>query len=124
MPAPFIWGLYDGEDFEHFATGAEVVKRLEQENCLVYAHNGGKFDYHYLRADCARYCRIISGETSALKHSGCAPPCGAIRRKLFKIGALVTISVRRIKFAMASGCPYKAIFASAHRVLCAAIDTT
>src|SRR4030081_1490855 len=28
--------------------------------------------------------------------------CGTIRRKLFKIGALVTISVRRIKFAMAS----------------------
>jgi len=31
--------------------------------------------------------------------------CGTIRRKLFKIGALVTISVRRIKLAMASGCP-------------------
>jgi Transposase DDE domain group 1 len=50
--------------------------------------------------------------------------CGTIRRKLFKIGALVTISVRRIKFAMASGCPYKAIFATAHRALCPAIDTT
>src|SRR5216117_4197114 len=36
--------------------------------------------------------------------------CGTIRRKLFKIGALVTISVRRVKFAMASGCPYKAAF--------------
>ena len=43
--------------------------------------------------------------------------CGTIRRKLFKIGALVTISVRRIKFAMASGCPYKAVFATAHRAL-------
>jgi len=43
--------------------------------------------------------------------------CGTIRRKLFKIGALVTISVRRIKFAMASGCPYRAIFATAHRAL-------
>jgi hypothetical protein len=50
--------------------------------------------------------------------------CGSIRRKLLKIGAIVTISVRRIKFAMASGCPYKAIFATAHRALCAAIDTT
>jgi hypothetical protein len=49
--------------------------------------------------------------------------CGTIRRKLFKIGALVTISVRRIKFAMASGCPYKDIFATAHRAL-AALDTT
>jgi hypothetical protein len=46
--------------------------------------------------------------------------CGTIRRKLFKIGALVTISVRRIKIAMASGCPYKAVFAAAHRDLCAA----
>jgi hypothetical protein len=43
--------------------------------------------------------------------------CDTIRRKLFKIGALVTISVRRIKFAMASACPYKAVVATAHRVL-------
>jgi hypothetical protein len=46
--------------------------------------------------------------------------CGSIRRKLLKIGALVTISVRRIKLAMASGCPYKAVFATAHRKLAAA----
>jgi len=50
--------------------------------------------------------------------------CGTIRRKLFKIGALVTISVRRIKLAMASGCPYKAVFATAHRALAAAADTS
>jgi hypothetical protein len=31
--------------------------------------------------------------------------CGTMRLKLPKIGALVTISVRRIKVAMASGCP-------------------
>ncbi|MBO0759193.1 MAG: IS1380 family transposase [Bradyrhizobiaceae bacterium] len=49
--------------------------------------------------------------------------CGTIRRKLFKIGALVTISVRRIKLAMASGCPYKAVFATAHQALTAAVDT-
>jgi len=49
--------------------------------------------------------------------------CGTIRRKLFKVGALVTISVRRIKFAMASGCPYKAVFATAHRARCAALNT-
>ena len=49
--------------------------------------------------------------------------CGTIRRKLFKIGALVTVSVRRIKLAMASGCPYKEVFAIAHRALAAA-DTS
>ncbi|HUI35443.1 MAG TPA: IS1380 family transposase [Stellaceae bacterium] len=48
-----------------------------------------------------------------------AASCGTIRRKLFKIGALVTISVRRIKLAMASGYPYKAAFATAHRALAA-----
>jgi Transposase DDE domain group 1 len=31
--------------------------------------------------------------------------CGTIRLKLLKIGALVCVSVRRIKVAMASGCP-------------------
>jgi hypothetical protein len=50
--------------------------------------------------------------------------CGTIRRKLFKIGALVTISVRRIKLAMASGCPYKAAFVTAHRALVAAAADT
>ena len=50
--------------------------------------------------------------------------CGTLRRKLFKIGALVTISVHRIKLAMASGCPYKAVFATAHRALCAAAETS
>src|SRR6266536_2764637 len=49
--------------------------------------------------------------------------CGTIRLKLLKIGALVTISVRRIKLAMASGCPYKAVFATAHRTLSTAADT-
>jgi hypothetical protein len=31
--------------------------------------------------------------------------CGTIRLKLLKIGALVRISVRRIKIAMVSACP-------------------
>ena len=34
-----------------------------------------------------------------------AATCGTIRLKLLKIGALVRISVRRIKIAMASACP-------------------
>jgi hypothetical protein len=37
--------------------------------------------------------------------------CGAIRLKLLKIGALVRVSVRRIKIAMASGCPAALIWA-------------
>ena len=47
--------------------------------------------------------------------------CGTIRLMLFKIGAQVTVSVRRVKFAFASGCPVKAAFAIAHRALLAAV---
>ena len=40
--------------------------------------------------------------------------CGTIRLKLLKIGALVRISVRRVTFAMASGCPWQTEWALAH----------
>jgi hypothetical protein len=40
--------------------------------------------------------------------------CGTIRLKLLKIGALVRVSVRRIKIAMASACPYQQEFGRAH----------
>jgi hypothetical protein len=47
--------------------------------------------------------------------------CGTIRLKLLKIGAQVTTSVRRVKFAFAAACPFKDIFAAAcDRLRCAA----
>ncbi|MGH8622585.1 MAG: IS1380 family transposase [Burkholderiales bacterium] len=47
--------------------------------------------------------------------------CGTIRLKLLKIGALVRISVRRIKFAMASAFPYQDEYRSAHALLAQAV---
>jgi hypothetical protein len=46
--------------------------------------------------------------------------CGTIRLKLLKLGALVRTSVRRIKVAIASACPYQQDFALAHAALAAA----
>jgi hypothetical protein len=43
--------------------------------------------------------------------------CGTIRLTLLKIGALVRISVRRIKIAMNSACPYRQEFEIAHALL-------
>jgi Transposase DDE domain group 1 len=40
--------------------------------------------------------------------------CGSIRLKLLKLGARVTVSVRRIKIAIASACPHQAEFVLAH----------
>jgi Transposase DDE domain group 1 len=71
------------------------------------------------------YVLVESIRRLGLQTTGLAnATCGTIRRKLFKIGALVTISVRRVKFAMASGCPYKLDFAAAHRALSIAADTS
>ena len=39
--------------------------------------------------------------------------CGTIRLKLLKIGALVRVSVRRIKIAMASACPVAQVWGQA-----------
>jgi len=46
-----------------------------------------------------------------------AATCGTIRLKLLKIGALVTISVRRVKLAFTSACPEREIFELAARRL-------
>jgi hypothetical protein len=44
--------------------------------------------------------------------------CGTIRLQLLKIGALVTISVRRVKLAFASACPTREVFMLAQQRLC------
>jgi hypothetical protein len=65
------------------------------------------------------YALVCALRRIALKHTQFAKAtCGTIRRKLLKIGALVRVSVRRIKIAMATGCPYQAEFALAHSRLC------
>jgi DDE family transposase len=48
--------------------------------------------------------------------------CGTIRLKLLKIGALVRVSVRRIKIAMASTCPWQYEFGLAHALLTQAVN--
>lgn len=48
VPEPFIWGHYDGENYEEFNDTESVAKFLYGRKETVYAHNGGKFDYHFL----------------------------------------------------------------------------
>jgi hypothetical protein len=64
------------------------------------------------------YVLLCALRRIALQHTQFAKAtCGTIRLKLLKIGALVRTSVRRIKFAMASGYPYQRDFAGAHAQL-------
>ncbi len=41
-----------------------------------------------------------------------------IRTKLLKLGAVITISKRRVLIAISSACPYKEIFAKVYKLLC------
>ena len=67
------------------------------------------------------YVMLCGLRRIALRHTQFAQAtCGTIRLKLFKIGALVRVSVRRIKIAMASAFPYQSEFAIAHSRLTAA----
>ena len=52
------------------------------------------------------YVPLCALRRIGLKHTRFArASCGSIRLALLKIGAVVTTSVRRVKIAMASGCP-------------------
>jgi len=64
------------------------------------------------------YVMVAALRRIGLKHTQFADAtCGSIRLKLFKIGALVTISVRRVKIAMASAYPWAHEFRLAHALL-------
>lgn len=59
VPKPFIWGIYTGEDYHEFIGTGEnryctrddlkkMVDFLREQEVIIYAHNGGKFDWHFL----------------------------------------------------------------------------
>lgn len=51
IPKPFLWGAmhYPSEEYVEFQHAYQVADFFRDKPTLVYAHNGGKFDYHYLR---------------------------------------------------------------------------
>jgi hypothetical protein len=66
----------------------------------------------------AAYVLLCAVRRIGLQHTQfAAATCGTIRLKLLKIGALVRVSVRRIRVAMASAFPWQPEFAAAHRCL-------
>jgi DNA polymerase elongation subunit (family B) len=47
---PFIWGLYNGADYLYFDTTEEFIDFIRNlDNAIIYAHNGGRFDWLFLK---------------------------------------------------------------------------
>lgn len=63
IPKPFIWGVYTGTSFHHFAEISELVEFIKDQDVICMAHNGGKFDFHFLLAaiNLAVPIKVING---------------------------------------------------------------
>ena len=108
-----------------YCARGEMENRIKECQLDLFAD---RTSAHTMRANQLRlwfasmtYVLLAALRRIGLRHTQFAnATCGTIRWKLLKIGALVTISVRRIKIAMASGCPYTHDFALAHAFLASA----
>lgn len=70
---PFIWGYYDEQGFQYFYNQDEFVKFIKSEDRIIYAHNGGKFDFHFLLSDIdpQENMMIINGRISVTQFGNC-----------------------------------------------------
>ena len=95
-----------------YCARGEMENRIKECQLDLYAD---RTSAHTMRANQLRlwfasmaYVLLCALRRLALRQTQLAKAtCGTIRLKLLKIGALVRTSVRRITFAMASGCPYQ-----------------
>lgn len=46
LPEAFLWDIFDGSVHYTFEHVSDVIHFLRDKRWIVYAHNGGKFDYH------------------------------------------------------------------------------
>jgi hypothetical protein len=59
VPKPFIWGYYDGTVYKQFRSTNQFVAFLKEQPAIVYAHNGGKFDWHFILPSVNPYSDIM-----------------------------------------------------------------
>jgi len=69
VPAPFIWGYYNGTEYRKFTETTELVEFLRTRREVIYAHNGGKFDFHFLLefADIGHPIKLINGRIAEFR---------------------------------------------------------
>lgn len=67
VPEPFACGLFDGQEYKYIWGEPEIVidwllARMEEapEGSIFYAHNGGKFDFHFFKEHFRGEAKIIA----------------------------------------------------------------
>ncbi|HEX6015632.1 MAG TPA: IS1380 family transposase [Geminicoccaceae bacterium] len=110
--------LYD----DLYCARGEVENRIKEQQLDLLADrtSAATMRANQLRLWFASFAYVLleALRRIGLKHTQFATAtCGTIRLKLLKIGAQVRKSVRRIKIAMASACPYQAEYQLAYLYL-------
>ncbi len=98
-----------------YCARGEMENRIKEQQLCLFAD---RTSTHWLRSNQLRvwlsglaYILLNAMRSFALRGTEMARArCDSIRLKLFKIGALVKISVRRVHLSMSSGYPYGKIF--------------
>jgi hypothetical protein len=84
VPEPFLIGLYDGLSFLTFETVDQFLKALDDgliEPGIIYAHNGGRFDFFYMLEGFEGKTTIINSRiVSALRPSPDASKANRFKR--------------------------------------------
>jgi hypothetical protein len=102
-----------------YCARGQVENRIKEQQLDLFADrtSAATMRANQLRLWFASFAYVLldARRRIGLRHTQFATAtCGTIRLKLLKIGAQVRISVRRIKIAMASACPYQAEYHLAH----------
>jgi hypothetical protein len=105
-----------------YCARGEVENRIKEQQLDLFADrtSAATMRANQLRLWFASFAYVLleALRRIGLKHTQFATAtCGTIRLKLLKIGAQVRKSVRRIKIAMASACPYQAEYHLAYLYL-------
>ncbi len=70
---PFIWGMYGHAFYKEFNTTDEFIDYVRTQKIVVYAHNGGKFDWFFVFGYLEGFSElsVINGRVSRFKIGEC-----------------------------------------------------
>lgn len=109
-----LFRIYNGRgEAENRIDELKSDLKADRLSCMRYRANAFRLQLHTLAYNLMRLLRHWLQGTALEKAE-----TSTIRLKLFKVGARVQISVRRIWFHLASGWPYRDLLLQAHRAIC------
>ena len=102
-----------------YCARGEMENRIKEQQLGLFADRTSTATMHAnqlrLYFSSVAYMLMQTMRRIGLKDTSLAKAqCSTIRLKLLKIGAQVQVTVRRVWFRMASGCPYADVFAHAY----------